>query len=322
MYAIRVSRFGGPEVLEDVELPDPVPGKGEVLVRLGAAGVNPVDTYIRAGAYGAIPLPFTPGSDGGGTVEAVGKRVSAFKTGDPVYVFRSKTGTYAELCISDESYVRLRPKTIDAKQGAALGVPYGTAYHALFHLAKAKKGETVLVHGASGGVGIAATQLAHEAGLSVIGTAGTKEGMDLVLAQGASSVFDHHDPDYLEMITSSAGENGITIILEMLADVNLAHDLALLAQRGRVIIIGSHGSTEINPRTIMTKELDVMGMLLMKLSIKELTSVHRALGPMLKNGKISPIIGKEIPLRKAARAHEEIMKGGAKGKIVLIPDAS
>src|SRR5437870_4811516 len=176
MKAIRVTDFGGPDVLKLQNVADPKPDSGQVLVRVKAAGVNPVDTYIRAGVYAKKPnLPYTPGTDAAGIVEAAGPNVKRFKPGDRVYTNGSITGVYAELALCEESRVHPLPSNISFAQGAALGVPYGTAYRALFQRGHAKPGEAVLVHGASGGVGIACVQFARAAGLTVIGTGGTEK---------------------------------------------------------------------------------------------------------------------------------------------------
>src|SRR5215470_1847251 len=197
MKAIRVSEFGGPEMLRLIDVPDPRPDAGHVLVRVKAAGINPVDAYIRAGTYPRKPnLPYTPGTDAAGIVEAVGANVKRFKAGDRVYTNGSITGVCAELTLCDETRVHRLPSNTSFAQGAALGVPYGTAYRALFQRGRGKAGETVLVHGATGGVGVACVQIARAAGFTVIGTGGTKEGRTLVSEQGAHHVFDHRATDY------------------------------------------------------------------------------------------------------------------------------
>ena len=201
MKAIRVREFGAPEVLRMEEVPDPRPGRGEVLVRIRAVGVNPVDTYIRSGQYAIKPpLPYTPGSDAAGDVEAVGEGVTSFRPGDRVYIYRSLTGAYAEKALCTEAQVYPLPKNVSYAQGAAIGVPYTTAYRALFHKAQARPGETLLVHGASGGVGVAAVQLGRAAGMTVVGTAGTGKGQELVAREGAHHVVDHNAPDSQEQL--------------------------------------------------------------------------------------------------------------------------
>ncbi len=324
MKAIRVSRFGGPEVLKLETVPDPKPGAGEVLVRVKAAGVNPYDTYMRAGGYasGNPTLPWTPGSDAAGVVEAVGSGVD-LKPGQRVYTARTLTGAYAELALCGRGQARPLPDHVTFAQGAGVWVPYATAYRALFQLAHARPGETVLVHGASGGVGIAAVQFARAAGLMVIGTAGTDAGLELVRREGAHHVFNHRSPGYLQQIRDLAGGagGGVGVILEMLANVNLAHDLTLVAGGGggRVVVIGSRGAVEINPRDIMGRESAVLGMVLWNVTERQAAEIFAAMEAGLANGTLRPVVAAELPLAEAPEAHRRVMESGARGKIVLIP---
>ncbi|MDQ2732177.1 MAG: NADPH:quinone reductase [Armatimonadota bacterium] len=319
MKAIQVHEYGGPEVMQLEEVPDLQPGPGQVVVRIHAAGVNPVDTYIRAGAYGRLtPPPYTPGSDAAGVIEAVGEGVQDVKVGDRVYTAGTLSGAYATMALCNSSQVHPLLESLSFSQGAAIGVPYGTAYRALFTRAGARPGEVVLVHGATGGVGIAACQLARAAGLTVIGTGGTDRGRQLALEQGAHFVFDHRAPDYLEHIKKQAGSRGVTLILEMLANVNLSNDLGLLAKGGRVVIIGNRGKIEIDPRTAMMSELNILGMTLNNATPDDIISSHAALSAGFENGSLRPIVGQKIPLAEAPRAHVAVMESGAFGKIVLV----
>jgi NADPH2:quinone reductase len=289
-------------------------------VRVHAAGVNPVDTYVRSGAYAAKPaLPYTPGKDAGGAVESVGSGVTNAKPGDRVYLAESLTGTYAEYALCTTAQVQPLPDKISFSQGAAIYVPYATAYRALFQRAKAIAGETVLVHGATGGVGIASVQLARAAGLTVIGTGGTEDGRKLVLEQGAHHVVDHRAPDYLKQILDLTGGRGVDVILEMASHFNLGKDLPLLAWNGRVAIIGSRGPVELNPRDAMSREAAILGVMLNGVSDKALLEIHAALGAGLASGTLQPVVGKELPLAEAVLSHKLVMEPGAAGKIVLIP---
>jgi len=318
--AIRVKEFGGPEVLRLEEVPTPKPGPGEVLVRIHAVGVNPVETYIRAGTYARLPeLPYTPGNDGAGVVEHVGADVTEFKAGDRVYTAGSLTGTYAEFALCRKEQVHPLPANVSFAQGAAIGTPYATAYRGLLQRAVAKPGETVLVHGASGAVGTAAVQLARADGLRVFGTAGSDQGLKLAREQGAHEVFDHRAPDHFEEVMKATGGRGVDIIVEMLANVNLGKDLKILAKGGRVVIIGSRGAVEINPRDTMQRDADIRGMILPNTPPVEMTSIHAGLVAGLENGTLRPVIGKEFALVEAAEAHRAVMKPGALGKIVLVP---
>ena len=320
MKAIRVEAHGAPEVMKLAEVPTPEVTPGTVLVRVKAAGVNPVDTYIRSGAYGSGPsVPYTPGFDAAGIVEQVGAGVSKVKPGDRVYTAGSESGTYAEFSLSAEEKVHLLPENISFPQGAALGIPYATAYRALVQKARASAGETVLIHGATGGVGLAAVQFARAAGLKVIGTGGTPKGRELVQEHGADHVLDHAHPGYDEEISVLTESRGVDVILEMLANVNLSRDLTLLARFGRVVVIGSRGPVEIMPRDLMSRDSTVMGVLLFNTPPAEMTAIHQAIHSGLTDGSLRPLVGTELPLADAVRAHTMVMEPGAYGKIVLMP---
>lgn len=320
MKAIQVHQFGGPEVLRLQEIPTPKPAAGQVLVRVHAAGVNPYDTYMRNGTYAIKPpLPYTPGSDAAGVIEAVGEGVTRFKAGARVYTARTVTGAYAEYALALESQVHPLPEKISFSQGAGVWVPYGTAITALIHHAHARPGDAVLIHGASGGVGTAATQFGRAMGFTVFGTAGTQKGLDLAKREGAQQVFDHSKAGYAEEITKATGERGVDVILEMLANVNLSVDLKLLAMNGRVIIIGNRGEITINPRDLMARRGAARGFTLWAATETEQAEIHAAIGAGLENGTLRPIVGKELPLKDAAKAHVDVLAPGAHGKIVLIP---
>ncbi|MCA1616124.1 MAG: NADPH:quinone reductase [Acidobacteria bacterium] len=320
MKAIRVQEFGGPEVLRVEETPEPRAGATQLVVRISAAGVNPVDTYKRAGGHAHSPaLPYTPGEDGAGTVVWAGAEAKRFKAGDRVYLARSVTGTYAELAACEEWQAHPLPGNLTFAQGACLGVPYTTAHRALFGRAAARGGEAVLVHGASGGVGLAAVQLAVAAGARVAGTAGTAEGLRLVEEQGAHFVANHREQNYENALRDFTGGRGFDVILEMLANVNLDRDLDLVAHFGRVVVVGNRGRVEIDPRKAMTRDASVHGMTLFNISPEEFQTIHAALHAGLEAGALRPVVGSELPLAAAARAHREVLEPGARGKIVLIP---
>src|SRR5271156_5093214 len=319
MKAIRVHEFGGPEVLRLEEVATPKPSAGEVLVRIHAAGVNPYDTYMRASTYALKPpLPYTPGSDGAGVVEAVGEGVKKVKRNDRVYIARTLTGAYAEYLLAREEQIHPLPAIIDFKQGAGVWVSYGTAYHALYHWAEARASETALVHGASGGVGVAALQIARAMGLKVLGTAGTPKGLELAKQEGAHQVFDHRKAGYQEEILQATDNRGVDIILEMLANVNLSNDTKLLANNGRVIVIGSRGEVTINPRELMGRRASIRAFTLWAITPEEEADIHAGIFAGLENGTLRPIVGRELPLAEAARAHKEILEPGAAGKMVLV----
>ena len=320
MKAIRVHETGGPDVMRLEEVPDPAPGSGQIVVRIHAAGVNPVDTYIRSASQGRQPaLPYTPGSDAAGIVAALGTGVNGVAIGDRADLSGTASGAYAEQTLCTAEHLHPMPDGVSFVQGAAVNIPYATAYRALVDRARAQPAETVLVHGGSGGVGIAAIQIARAAGLTVFATAGTARGMALVLAQGAHRAFDHAAPGYLAEIMTATGQRGVDVIVEMLANVNLDKDLGLLARSGRVVVVGNRGRVEIDARQAMGRDAAILGMTLMNASADDRVRIHAALGAGLANGSLRPVVGREFPLKDAPAAHVAVMQPGAHGKIVLVP---
>lgn len=324
MQAILAREFGGPEVLRLEDVPDPVAKAGQVRVRIHAIGVNPYETYMRAGAYAIKPeLPYIPGADAAGVIDQVGDGVTGWKTGDRVYIsgtaIHKAYGAYAQLAVCNGDQVHRLPDRISFSQGAGLFVPYVTAWRALFGRANTRAGDVVMIHGASGGVGSAATQFAVAAGATVIGTAGSEDGLEVVRAQGAMAAVNHRNAGYLDEITRLTNGRGPDVILEMLANVNLDHDLGVVAQSGRIVVIGNRGRVEIDARKIMTKDISVFGLALWGIPADEIRRAHEAIVAGLQSGALNPVVGTEMPLRDAAKAHMQVMEPGAKGKIVLIP---
>ncbi|MGA2498683.1 MAG: NADPH:quinone reductase [Tepidisphaeraceae bacterium] len=319
MKSIRVHQFGEPDVLVLEDVPDPIAAAGQIVVNIRAVGVNPVETYIRKGIAGPVQFPYTPGTDAAGIVESIGDGVNRCKPGGRVYLSGSLSGTYAQKALCMEKHVFHLPDNIGFPQGAAIGVPYVTAYRAVLVRGSARPGQTVFIHGASGGVGIAAVQIARAAGCTVIGTAGTEPGRRLVREQGAHHVLDHTAPDYLTQLMDLTAGAGVNVIIEMLANVNLAKDLTIVAKSGHIVVVGSRGPVEINPRDGMTREADIHTMRVFNAPDADLQSHNAALVAGLENGTLRPIIRTELPLFAAPKAHELVMQPGACGKIVLIP---
>lgn len=319
MKAIVVKEFGPPEVMKIEEVDLPSLTDKQALVKIHAAGVNPVDTYLRTGIHAHAPkLPYTPGKDGAGVVEAVGDEVTTLKVGDRVYTANTISGTYAEYAISNEADLGRLPDNISFEQGAGIWTPYATAYRALFQKANAKSGETALVHGASGGVGLAAVQWAKAAGLKVIGTASSEEGKLLVKENGADTVYDHTDEDHLDAIREYTG-GGVNIIIEMLANVNLEHDFTALAMFGRIVVVGNRGSLTFTPRLAMTKDATIYGMSLFNSPQDARDEIHAAIYDGLEKGSLKPVVSKTFSLADAPKAHHEVIESKAAGKIVLVP---
>ena len=324
MKAIQAHAFGGPEVLQYEDRPDPSAKAGEVIIDVRAAGINPADTYMRGGSYALVPvLPYTPGGDAAGVIAEVGEGVTGFAVGDRVCtgtaIGFNMTGCYAEKVRRPAADVMKIPESISFAQAACLGIPYATAHYALFARGGSKANETVFIHGASGAVGTAAIQLAKRAGLTVIGSAGTERGLQLVRDQGADHAVDHTADGYIEMVREVTGGEGPNIILEMLANVNLAADLELSAMYGRIIVIGNRGEITINARTTMMKELDVRGIALFNGSRAQMVEIMDDLMAGLQDGSLNPIVGTEMPLSEASAGHIKVLEPGAHGKIVLVP---
>lgn len=320
MRAIQVKNHGDADVLQLVDIAIPEPGSEDVLIKVHAVGVNPVDTYIRAGQYPLLPeTPFVPGKDVSGEIVEVGVGVKKWKAGDRVYSAGTVSGAYAEYSLCHQSQVFSLPENMSFSQGAAIGIPGAAAWRALFTRARGQQGDRLLVHGASGSVGLIAIQLARSAGLEVDGTAGTEKGLALIQHAGASRVYNHNDPDYIQAISDDLQGQGYDIILEMLANINLKSDLALLTTGGRVVVVGSRGEITIDPRATMAKELEVLGMSLFNSNVDEMREAQVGLYQRMASGGLVPAIADEIPLEDAAKAHIRILESGNCGKIILLP---
>lgn len=319
MKAIQVKQFGEPEVMQLAEVETPSPKDDEILVKVEAAGVNPVDTYIRSGVYAALPdLPYTPGSDISGTIVSTGKAVTTFQAGDRVYSSGTVSGGYADYAVCLESQIFALPANVDFVAGAAIGVPAATAYRALFIRGEAQSGEKLLIHGASGSVGYAAVRLAKAAGMEVYGTASTMEGLKHLEKAGVSGSYNHGQSAYVDRMKEDHPA-GFDLILEMLANKNLEHDLELLATGGRVVVIGNRGRIEIDPRVAMKKEADIRGLILFNSSVEQRRKTHAALFAAMESGAYSPLVSKEMSLQDAVDAHKLVMENGNCGKIILKP---
>ncbi len=321
MKAIVVSEFGNEDVLRHRDADLPEPAAGEVRVRMRAVGINPVETYIRTGKHFPTPqLPYIPGRDGAGVVDALGPGVSGLKKGDRVYVAalmaRRATGTYAEYTVCDADTVHPLPDAYTFSEGAGLGTPGLTAAYALFGRARLRPGESVLIHGAASGVGTLAAQLARKAGAIVLGTAGDKAGMELAADLGCRHVFNHNEEGYAEKIVAATSGKGVDAVVEMLANVNLMKDLFMLARYGRIVVVGSRGPIEFLPRDAMVKEADILGLMAANMRPNENVAAVSTLNAALENGLRVPI-DHELPLAEAAKAHRDVMARGKKGKIIL-----
>lgn len=343
--AIRVSEFGSPAVLRVADVAIPSPGPGQVLIRARAIGVNPVETYLRSGAYAALPtLPYTPGNDCAGVVAELGVGCKGkVAPGQHVFTVRTVSGAYAEYVVAEEASVFPFSDKLTFAEAASLPTPAFTAYRALFAKLNVRPGRSLLVHGATGAVGVAAVQLARAHGLQVIGTAGSEEGAAL-LAPLCDHVLRHDTiaalpaaaaagpasgtgpsgppPPIVDAVRSLiAGGEGVHYILEMRADANLGADLQILRRGGAVCIVGSRGSTTINPRDIMAREATVTAVMLYSNSGEDWVEAAAHIDAAVRAGSLKPIVGStHVGLGSAPAAHEEVIGHGARGaqgKIVI-----
>ncbi|TDO97484.1 NADPH:quinone reductase [Marinomonas balearica] len=320
MKAMQITDYGTASDLKLVEVDQPLFAEDQLLVKVGAAGVNPVDTYIRSGAnnYKAT-FPHTPGSDGAGIIEAVGKDVEGFKVGQRVYFSRNLSGSSAEYAVCATTHTFPLADNLSFVEGACLGIPYTTAHRALFGRAHAQAGNKVLVHGATGAVGIATVQLALSSGMHVVASAGSQAGAELLEQLGAHEIIRHDSENHLAPYQSL--DAGFDVIIEMLANHNLDNDLKALAFGGTVAVIGNRGTVEINPRDLMARDAAVVGVALANVKPNELKRIAQSMKPLFENGILKPIVRKEYLLAELPNAHEDVLKSGALGNLVITINA-
>ena len=324
MKAIQINEFGGPEVLKTVEIDEPYPNEDEVKVKVFVTGLNPSEAYTITGTYGYnVPnLPYVPGYDATGIIEEVGSSVNHFKKGDRVFLSafsaERNTGTYAEKVVTDAKNVFRLPDNISFKEGAALGIPVFTAYKAIFLKANVRAGETVLVHGASGSVGSMAVQMAKAIGATVIGTSSTEEGRQTILDLGADHAMDHISEDNKEEVLNITNEQGPDVIIEMLANANLETDMQVIVKYGRIIIVGSRDTIEVNPRNLMTSEAIVTGMTFTYPTQKEMKEMQYGVNALLEIGAIRSLIGNEFTLDEPVEAHKSLMESSGNGRTIFV----
>ncbi|WCN15316.1 zinc-binding dehydrogenase [Marinomonas mediterranea] len=320
MKAMQIEDYGSASDLKLVEVTQPDFSEDQILIKVGAAGVNPVDTYIRSGTnnYKAT-FPHTPGLDGAGTIEAVGSQVKGFEVGQRVYFSRTLTGSSAEFAVCATTHAFPLSDSLSFVEGACLGIPYTTAHRALFGRAHAQAGNHVLIHGATGAVGIASVQLALAAGMKVTASAGTDAGAELLTKQGVHCVIRHDEENHLAPYQSL--ETGFDVIIEMLANHNLDRDLKALAFGGTVAVIGNRGTVEINPRDLMAKDAAVVGVALANVKPNELKRIAQSMKPLFDKGVLKPIVRKEYSLTELPNAHKDILKSGALGNLVVTINA-
>ncbi len=321
MKAVQVTKFGGPEVLAYVDLPDPSPGEGQVLMRVEAIGVNFADLKAREGGHiSAARPPFTPGLEAAGTVLAVGAKVRRVASGDRVVAFPA--GAYAERVVAPEALTYRLHAAVPFDAAAAFLLVFNTAYHALKTQGRLAAGESVMIHAAGGGVGTAAVQLAKLWGARVFACAGSNEKLAKVKELGADETINYVTQDIAEEVRRLTGGKGVDLVLESVGGEVFEKSLQVLALMGRMVIFGNSSG---RPRTVDETALQGMSKTLAGLSVGGIRARHpeflrsgcEELLHLLAEGKIRAVIGRKLPLREAAEAHRFIASRASFGKILL-----
>jgi len=323
MRAVQISQPGPPDVLDITEVPVPVPGNHDVLVRVEAAGVNRPDILQRLGLYplpaGASPLP---GLEIAGEVIASGGAVTRWNPGDRVMAL-THGGGYAEYCRVHESHCLAKPAALSMPEAAAIPETYFTVWYNVFMRGELRAGEKILVHGGSSGIGTTAIQLARETGASVIVTAGTAEKCEFCIGLGADHAINYRDEDWESRVLELTDDAGVDVVLDMVAGPYIQKNLQVLSRDGRYVIIafllGSRA--ELDMRPVLGKRLTITGSTLRPQSVTEKATIAAELAthvmPMLESGDVTPIIHATYPLARARDAHALMESSRHMGKIVL-----
>ena len=322
MTAIGIKTAGGPDMLVRQERPVPVPGEGEILVKVAAAGVNRPDVMQRMGLYPPPPgAPDIPGLEIAGEVVALGPNVRRWKIGDRVMAL-VVGGGYAEYCVAHEGHA-LPVSGLSMIEAAAVPETFFTVWHNAFERGGLKSGETLLIHGGSSGIGTAAIQLAKSFGARVITTAGSEEKCAACRNLGADVAINYRTEDFVAATKAATGDKGAEVIVDMVGGDYIARNYEAAAVEGRIVQIAFQGSPKANVdfRRIMLKRLHHTGSTLRSRSVADKAAIARAVEenvlPLMVAGKVKPIIYKTFPLNAAAAAHE-LMEGSTHiGKIVL-----
>ncbi|ADU51199.1 Alcohol dehydrogenase zinc-binding domain protein [Thermaerobacter marianensis DSM 12885] len=314
MKAMFIRSFGGPEVFEERQVPVPEPGPGEVLVEVHATSVNPVDYKIRRnGTWAGVRPPAIIGYDVSGVVAAVGPGVTDFKPGDEVYytpeIFGGRPGSYAPYHVARQEIVARKPENLSHTEAAAVPLAGGTAWDALITRGGLRVGETVLIHGAAGGVGHFAVQIAKAAGAFVYATA-RAENAEFVKSLGADRVIDYRTQDFVEIIRQETGGRGVDLVLDTVGGDVLTRSFEVTRPHGRVVTI--LGGGQVNLSIAYPKNLTIHGLFLERARYK-----LDALRTLIEGGRLRPALDGILPLNQVAEAHARLEEGGVRGKIVL-----
>lgn len=322
MKAIQVSKTGGPEVLEFVDLPRPKPKPGEVLVRIAAAGVNFIDTYLREGRYPA-PLPFIPGQEAAGTVEALGEGVSGFAVGDHV-AWNGTRGTYAEYACAPAKNLLKIPDGMSLEDAAAVLLQGLTAHYLVHDTYRVQHGDTILVHAGAGGVGLLLTQMAKMLGARVITTVSSDEKAELSRSAGADEVILYTRESFVEAVKRVTNGAGLPVVYDSVGKTTFEDSLKCLRPRGLMALYGA-SSGAVPPFDLI--QLSTMGSLYVtRPTLKDYVQTREELEwrasdvfQWVTTGKLKVRIGQLYPLADAKQAHIDLQARKTTGKVLLVP---
>ena len=324
MRAVEISKPGPPEVLKPVERPDPIPGAGEVRIRVAAAGVNRPDVLQRRGAYPPPPgASDLPGLEVAGTVDAVGEAVGEWRSGDRVCALLSGGG-YATMCVVPAVQCLPIPAAMDDVSAAALPETFFTVWTNVFDRGRLRAGETALFHGGSSGIGTTAIQLAVARGARVFATAGSDEKCRACERLGAERAINYRAEDFVAVVKEVTGGRGVDLILDIVGGDYIARDLASLAVEGRLVVIGFMGgdTATLDFRRILGRRLTITGSTLRPRTAAEkgeiASALRREVWPLLEAGAIKPVVYRTFALDDAAAAHRLMESSEHIGKIVLV----
>jgi len=322
MKAIRIDSYGGPEVLRLADVPTPAPGPGQLQVRVEAAGVNFIDVYHRTGLY-PNPLPFAPGLEGAGVVEAVGPGVEGFRAGDRVG-WASSLGSYAEQALVPAAVAVRVPAAVDARAAAAVLLQGMTAHYLCTSTYPLKPGDTCLVHAAAGGVGLLLVQMAKQRGARVIGTVGSEEKARLAREAGADEVVIYEREDFLAAVKRATGGRGVEVVYDGVGKATAAKSLDSLAPLGMMVFFGNASGPvdAIDPLVLSRKGSLFLTRPVLGHYVADRATLERRAGEVLAavaEGKLAVRIGATFPLAQAAEAHRALQGRETTGKVLLLP---
>jgi len=323
VICIEITTPGGPEVLQPAERPDPIPGPGELLIDVAAAGVNRPDTMQRRGSYPPPPgASDLPGLEVAGTVAALGKGVTGWLVGDRVCALVAGGG-YASRCVAPTRQCLPIPGSLDVVSAAAVPETFFTVWTNVFERGHLREGETLLVHGGSSGIGTTAIQLAVARGAAVYATAGSEEKCRACERLGATRAFNYRTDDFVEKTREATEGAGVDLVLDMVGGDYFPRNLSVLAIEGRLVQIAlrAGGTSAIDLRDVLLRRLTVTGSTLRPRSVEQkgiiADALRREVWPLLESGAVVPVIYRTFPLAEAAAAHQLMESSTHIGKIVL-----